>query len=150
MNLCGFDPACYVTSALTPVWGWIQLGFWIGLAVLGLVLLLFVLDKVSRIFGRPGVWVTLASLALGAAFVLGRLSVPRAAPTAISKPRNLTKAEIARLQQALAARALYVGAIDGIFGAQSEKALIAFQKRRGDPPTGRPSQAQLEALGVWR
>lgn len=147
--MCGFNPVCGVQQLVAPVWHWIVLGFWIAVAAVALIVLLTVLDRLNRIFGKPGVWAALASLALAAAFVLGRRSIPRQPIKGAPRPRALTREEIKALQQALAGRALYDGPIDGIFGARSEAALIAFQRRRGEPPTGRPTPAQLQTLGVW-
>lgn len=145
---CSLLPAvCDAAEAFRAGWGTIALWFWIVVAVLGLLVALAVLDRVNRVFGRPGVYAVLGSLALGAAYVLGRRSVGRVEAT--PGPRALERDEIMALQRALVPHG-YVGAIDGVFGARSEAALIAYQRGRGDPPTGRPTPAQLKALGVWR
>lgn len=40
----------------------------------------------------------------------------------------------------------YAGEVDGIFGNQSQKALVAFQKSAGLPPTGGLDDATFTAL----
>ncbi len=59
--------------------------------------------------------------------------------------------DVAALQVALQTRGLYGGTIDGVVGASTTKAVIAFQKRRQLVPDGVVGPATRKALGKrWR
>ncbi|MCJ8141085.1 lytic murein transglycosylase [Falsirhodobacter halotolerans] len=60
---------------------------------------------------------------------------------------GLTKADRVRLQQRLTARGFDTGGADGVLGNKSKAAIRAFQANIGQPATGVPSQALLQALG---
>ena len=55
---------------------------------------------------------------------------------------------IVAMQKALASRGLYKGAIDGIMGPQTRKALVAFQRGAGIPHAGYLTTDTMAALGV--
>ncbi len=143
MHSCGgFDFGCQIGQFLAPFWFWIQVGFWIVVALLAL----WGLNALKNVAGWPGVVAAITAAAAGAGYVFGRKSVTVAHPS--GKPRVLTTEQIMALQRALAARQLYPGAIDGKFGAQSTAGLKAFQRGRGEAQTGVPTIQQLRDLGI--
>ena len=62
--------------------------------------------------------------------------------------RRLTKDEIKALQRVLAARGLYAGDIDGLFGDLSRAAVRMVQEDLGHEITGLPTLTLLIELGV--
>ena len=56
--------------------------------------------------------------------------------------------EVTQIQTKLKERGLYAGNIDGIFGTQTQAAVIQFQKQKGLTPDGIAGQATLRALGI--
>lgn len=57
---------------------------------------------------------------------------------------------VAEAQRALGARGYAVGAVDGVWGPDSQSALQNFQRTRGLQATGRLDDRSLAALGVQR
>jgi len=68
---------------------------------------------------------------------------PAAAAVPVVSPKL-----VADLQEALAARGLYHGKVDGIFGAQTRAAISAFETAAGLPVTGTPSPAVLDRIAA--
>ncbi|MEM1380156.1 MAG: lytic murein transglycosylase [Pseudomonadota bacterium] len=88
------------------------------------------------------------SYALGVALLSDRI---KGSDTSViqSWPRDdrpLTRSERERLQQALAAKGFSVGAIDGVIGPNTRRALRAWQKSNGLPADGYPSAIVLAKL----
>lgn len=67
-------------------------------------------------------------------------------PVRIEAP--LPAQTITAVQQALAARNLYQGKVDGVWGAKTESALRNFQTQSNMPVTGRLDAATAERLGL--
>ena len=65
-----------------------------------------------------------------------------AVPQPMPPPVNL----VGRIQQALAAKGLYSGTVDGVMGARTHAAIAAFEKSAGMRANGTPSQAVLDHL----
>ncbi len=143
MHSCGLNPICYVTDFLAPFWFWIQVGFWIVVALI----VLWVLAKLREVGGWPAVVAALVAAAGGAGYVFGRKSVTVQHP-ARTKSTTLTPEQLMALQRALAQRNLYPGEIDGKFGQQSQAGMKAFQRSRNEPQTGLPTYDQLHDLGI--
>ena len=61
-------------------------------------------------------------------------------------PDSVTFLEKQEMQQLLRKRGLYQGEIDGGFGEAARAALQAFERQRGLPVTGQPTQSLLQAL----
>jgi lipoprotein-anchoring transpeptidase ErfK/SrfK len=61
---------------------------------------------------------------------------PKPAPVALSPADNRPVQTILEAQIALARQGISSGSMDGVAGSQTRSALIAFQKKRGLPPTG--------------
>lgn len=56
--------------------------------------------------------------------------------------------EVVQIQTKLKAMGLYTGQIDGIYGSQTQSAVIAFQKRKGLAADGIAGPKTLSALGI--
>lgn len=56
--------------------------------------------------------------------------------------------EVRSIQTKLQEQGLYSGSIDGIYGSQTKKAVVAFQKKKGLTQDGIAGPATLKALGV--
>ena len=56
--------------------------------------------------------------------------------------------DVKMLQTKLKRWGYYTGSIDGVFGAGTKKAVIAFQKKNGLTPDGIVGAATLKALGM--
>ena len=56
--------------------------------------------------------------------------------------------EVTQIRTKLKERGLYAGNIDGIFGTQTQAAVIQFQKQKGLTPDGIAGPATLQALGI--
>ncbi|MGE5169063.1 MAG: peptidoglycan-binding domain-containing protein [Rudaea sp.] len=65
-----------------------------------------------------------------------------------SAPAEAGSADVRAAQQALNDRGYDAGAVDGVFGPQTESALRSFQQTQGLPETGTLDSATLAALGV--
>jgi len=57
-------------------------------------------------------------------------------------------AEVKEMQRRLKQWGYYKGSVDGVFGAQTKKAVIAFQKKNGLTPDGIVGAATFKALGM--
>ena len=57
--------------------------------------------------------------------------------------------EVRQIQQKLKNWGYYTGSVDGIFGVQTKKAVVAFQKKNGLNPDGIVGPATLKALGIY-
>ena len=57
--------------------------------------------------------------------------------------------EVRQIQQKLKNWGYYTGSVDGIFGVQTKKAVVAFQKKNGLNPDGIVGPATLMALGIY-
>lgn len=62
----------------------------------------------------------------------------------------VTKSMLLEVQSELKKMGYYTGAIDGIYGPESAKAVRAFQKDRSLPVSGKVDLATLDALGIGR
>lgn len=56
--------------------------------------------------------------------------------------------EVEEIQRVLAERGLFKGEITGYYGAQTEQAVLAFQKQQGLSQTGIADDATLKRLGI--
>ena len=59
-----------------------------------------------------------------------------------------TGVEVEEIQRVLQERGLFNGSITGYYGAQTEKAVLAFQKQQGLSATGIADDATLKRLGI--
>lgn len=62
--------------------------------------------------------------------------------------RHLEPASVRQVQQKLADGGYYKAGIDGVWGARSQEALVAFQNSRSLSGTGRLTPETLSALGI--
>ncbi len=100
------------------------------------------------------------SLALATATVTGiaatsAFHAPRTADTALELAvdaavlrQGSTGAEVKEVQRRLKQWGYYTGAVDGIFGAGTKKAVIAFQKKNGLTADGIVGKSTYAALGM--
>jgi len=56
--------------------------------------------------------------------------------------------QIRMVQKRLQEENVYPGAVDGMFGPQTQKALVAYQAKHGLPTTGQLDEATRKALGI--
>jgi peptidoglycan hydrolase-like protein with peptidoglycan-binding domain len=79
----------------------------------------------------------------------GSIAPPLPRPAPIS-PKAMVESEdttlIREIQTMLARRGLYLGAIDGKYGALSRSAIAAYEKAEGLPVTGEPSAGLLDRM----
>jgi peptidoglycan hydrolase-like protein with peptidoglycan-binding domain len=73
---------------------------------------------------------------------------PQERPPISRASRLLGPAVIEQIQEELYNRGYYDGAIDGIWGPQTEKAFLRFQKTRGFQRVGRLTRRSLASLGI--
>lgn len=81
---CGFNPACYAWGAIEPFWMWIQIGFWVVVALAAL----WALAKLKEIGGWPAVAAAVGAGAYGFGWLRGRRGKPL-----IPRPDNITELE---------------------------------------------------------
>ena len=79
--------------------------------------------------------------------ILLLLAVLQPALPALSR-RGSRGEEVKQIQTVLKDRELYEGNIDGIYGSQTEKAVIQFQKQMGLTPDGIVGPKTLSAMGL--
>lgn len=79
--------------------------------------------------------------------ILVVLAVAQPALPALSR-RGSRGEEVKQIQIVLKDRELYEGNIDGIYGSQTEKAVIQFQKQMGLTPDGIVGPKTLSAMGL--
>ena len=79
--------------------------------------------------------------------ILVVLAVAQPALPALSR-RGSRGEEVKQIQTVLKDRELYDGNIDGIYGSQTEKAVIQFQKQMGLTPDGIVGPKTLSAMGL--
>lgn len=79
--------------------------------------------------------------------ILVVLAVAQPALPALSR-RGSRGEEVKQIQTVLKDRELYEGNIDGIYGSQTEKAVIQFQKQMGLTPDGIVDPKTLSAMGL--
>lgn len=79
--------------------------------------------------------------------ILVVLAVAQPALPAFSR-RGSRGEEVKQIQTVLKDRKLYEGNIDGIYGSQTEKAVIQFQKQMGLTPDGIVGPKTLSAMGL--
>ena len=79
--------------------------------------------------------------------ILVVLAVVQPALPALSR-RGSRGEEVKQIQTVLKDRKLYEGNIDGIYGSQTEKAVIQFQKQMGLTPDGIVGPKTLSAMGL--
>lgn len=79
--------------------------------------------------------------------ILVVLAVAQPALPALSR-RGSRGEEVKQIQTVLKDRELYEGNIDGIYGSQTEKAVIQFQKQIGLTPDGIVGPKTLSAMGL--
>jgi peptidoglycan hydrolase-like protein with peptidoglycan-binding domain len=65
----------------------------------------------------------------------------------VATPSQLSEADIRRVQETLKSEGYDVGAVDGVWGPNTEDALRAFQQAKGIPATGRLNEDTVLALG---
>ena len=77
------------------------------------------------------------------------IQADRAVSTLPALSRNGSRGEeVRKIQQRLSELGLYSGSVDGIYGAGTEKAVRAFQKRKGLTVDGVAGPATLKALEI--
>lgn len=74
--------------------------------------------------------------------------LPLGHASAANVPAEAGSADVRGAQQALNDRGYDAGAVDGVFGPQTESAIRSFQQTQGLPQTGALDPATLAALGV--
>ena len=79
--------------------------------------------------------------------ILVVLAVAQPALPALSR-RGSRGEEVKQIQTVVKERDLYEGNIDGIYGSQTEKAVIQFQKQMGLTPDGIVGPKTLSAMGL--
>lgn len=79
--------------------------------------------------------------------ILVVLAVAQPALPALSR-RGSRGEEVKQIQTVLKDRELYEGNIDGLYGSQTEKAVIQFQKQMGLTPDGIVGPKTLSAMGL--
>lgn len=79
--------------------------------------------------------------------ILVVLAVAQPALPALSR-RGSRGEEVKQIQTVLKDRELYEGNIDGIYGSQTEKSVIQFQKQMGLTPDGIVGPKTLSAMGL--
>lgn len=101
----------------------------------------------------------LSALALSVALPIGASFIDRPAPkqeatiyetsieTAVLK-QGVTSGEVKEVQRRLKEKGYYDGAVDGVFGAKTRQAVIAFQKKNGLKADGIVGKATYKALGM--
>ncbi|MEO1197990.1 MAG: peptidoglycan-binding domain-containing protein [Pseudomonadota bacterium] len=76
------------------------------------------------------------------AFFWAPAETPRGVPGAQHADVDL----VADIQRVLAREGYYAGAIDGVFGPDTEDAILSFEEATGQPLTGLPTPALLAAI----
>lgn len=61
---------------------------------------------------------------------------------------QLSRQSVRQVQQALKDQGYYDGAVDGIMGVRTRRAIQAYQQEKRLPPTGRIDEQTLKALGI--
>ncbi len=92
-----------------------------------------------------------ASVATGTVATVGHFREEAAAETTVAAAvlrQGSTGAEVREVQRRLKQWGYYNGALDGIFGAGTKKAVIAFQKKNGLTADGVVGKATYAALGM--
>ena len=67
---------------------------------------------------------------------------------AASFKRGSTGETVSQIQQVLKDQGIYSGAVDGVFGSATEKAVVAFQQQNGLEADGKVGKATLAAMGL--
>ncbi|MCM1333589.1 MAG: cell wall hydrolase [Bacteroides sp.] len=86
-------------------------------------------------------------LALFAISVIA-LSIRTAEDRPVYSQNGSSGTEVEEIQRVLAERGLFKGEITGYYGAQTEQAVLAFQKQQGLNQTGIADDATLKRLGI--
>lgn len=73
----------------------------------------------------------------------------RKAARAQRSPGRYTRRDYTQIQVLLEEAGFDPGPIDGHWGPRTQRALAAFQRDRGLPPSGQPDAATLDALGFY-
>lgn len=89
----------------------------------------------------------IAAVAPSNAAKTAAVEAPPEAHVVIDGPA-VEKARTAAIQQALAERGLYSGTVDGLTGKRTAAAIRSFETQSGFAPTGQPSPAVAQALGI--
>lgn len=145
---CGFNPVCYVITAFAPFWFWIQIGFWIVVALAAL----WALSKLKEIGGWPAVGAALIASAAAGGYIV-RARQDRVQGQGQRGGYMLTEENVASLQRALAApgrRFLKLTDVDGKWGPKTKAAVMALQASLTPPEkqTGTLTPRVLNALGL--
>jgi peptidoglycan hydrolase-like protein with peptidoglycan-binding domain len=90
---------------------------------------------------------TLASLGLTVDSLLGPATVAAAPPVAVA-PTTPSPRGVQEVQARLRQLGFYHGAIDGVWGAETQSAISAFQQGRGLQPNGQLNPTTVAALGI--
>ncbi len=83
-----------------------------------------------------------------AAILLCIVSVGRREYAPVYSQNGSSGTEVEEIQRVLQERGLFKGEITGYYGAQTESAVLAFQKQQGLNPTGIADDATLKRLGI--
>jgi lytic murein transglycosylase len=138
----------WVNLGVTPVGGgaFVTNGadaseLWLPAGAEGPKLLLFKNFKVFRTYNRADSYAL--AIGLAADRIAGRPALVTPWPTHL-KPLRVE--DIRRMQAALNARGFDAGTVDGIAGRRTKTALQSFQKSKGVPADGYPTDAALALL----
>lgn len=83
------------------------------------------------------------------ALITGLIEVVTTVDARQQKPElQLSRQSVRQVQQALKDQGYYDGAVDGIMGVRTRRAIQAYQQEKGLPATGRLDERTLQALGV--
>ena len=108
----------------------------------------------KKVLLAAGLSVAIAAAAAGGAVVTSvRRSLPEAAATECAVEtavlrQGSTGGEVKEVQRRLKNWGYYSGAVDGIFGSATRKAVVAFQKKNGLTADGIVGKATYAALGM--
>lgn len=100
----------------------------------------------KRLLRISAIVVVMAAIGFCASVAIMNSSAPLAEPVAIQQ--GSTGADVRTVQQKLKNWGYYRGAVDGIYGAQTRKAVVWFQQKNGLTADGIVGPATLKALGM--
>ncbi|MCS6804783.1 MAG: peptidoglycan-binding domain-containing protein [Acidobacteriota bacterium] len=88
-------------------------------------------------------------LTLMLALIAGLLNIVTTVDARRQRPElQLSRQTVRQVQQALKDRGYYDGAVDGIMGVRTRRAIQAFQQEKGLSATGRIDEQTLKKLGI--
>jgi peptidoglycan hydrolase-like protein with peptidoglycan-binding domain len=91
---------------------------------------------------------TISAMGLDPATFPSRAAVPRSVPGNAAVAEPLDRDVVRSIQQRLRQRGYYSGAVDGVWGPRTERAVAQFQRSRGLEATGNLNPTTASALGL--